>query len=247
MALLADGELNQVADLRNYDSSVLEVAAVEGIDLTAKLELAREALLSEARTALGRGAAQPYQTGQVAATPDLTRMHAYTTLEFVYRDAYFSQLNDRYGGRWREYRREALNAWERVRANGLGIVVRPISRSSVPTLTLTAGGFEPATYYVQTTWTRQDGAESEPSEVVTITGAAGHGLSVAPAPAPADVDGWNIFIGYSTTALQKQNSTRLTPGQAWTLPSSVLQPGLAAGRGQTPDIYFQPQRGTCRG
>ena len=40
MALLVDGNPSQVTDLSNYESSIVEVAATEGIDLTAKLTVA---------------------------------------------------------------------------------------------------------------------------------------------------------------------------------------------------------------
>jgi hypothetical protein len=246
MALLIDGEINRIDDLKKYDSSVLEVAAVEGIDLTAKLELAREALLSDVRTALGRSPAG-YQAEQAAATPDLTRMHAYTALELVYRDAYFSQLNDRYGSRWREYQREARSAWEKVRANGIGVVANPLARALPPAVNITEGSLDAATYYVMTSWVRADGAEGEASEAVTASGPIGHGVQAAPAAAPAGATGWNVYAGYTPAAMQKQNQTPLEAGAVWTLTAGTLAAGAAPGRGQAPDLYYKPERGLCRG
>ena len=219
MALLIDGEINRIDDLKKYDSSVLEVAAVEGIDLTAKLELAREALLSDVRTAL----------------------------ELVYRDAYFSQLNDRYGSRWREYQREARSAWEKVRANGIGVVANPLARALPPAVNITEGSLDAATYYVMTSWVRADGDEGEPSEAVTASGPIGHGVQAAPAAAPAGATGWNVYAGYTPAAMQKQNQSPLEAGAVWTLTAGTLAAGAAPGRGQAPDLYYKPERGLCRG
>jgi len=40
MALLVDGNPSQITDLANYESAIVEVAAIEGIDLTAKATVA---------------------------------------------------------------------------------------------------------------------------------------------------------------------------------------------------------------
>ena len=40
MALFVDGNPSQITDLANYESAIVEVAATEGIDLTAKATVA---------------------------------------------------------------------------------------------------------------------------------------------------------------------------------------------------------------
>ncbi len=46
MALLADGNPSQITDLANYESAIVEVAAIEGIDLTAKATVAAKSHLN---------------------------------------------------------------------------------------------------------------------------------------------------------------------------------------------------------
>ena len=96
MALLVDGELSSVEDLQTQDSAVLEVAHGEGIDLGRKLELAKREIEIEVEALLRRSGTGRLE--EVVATLAMGRWHALLTLAMVYRDAYFSQLNDRFGG-----------------------------------------------------------------------------------------------------------------------------------------------------
>ena len=47
MALLVDGDVNHIEDLKEWDTSVLDVANGEGIDLSAKLRLAAKEMEEE--------------------------------------------------------------------------------------------------------------------------------------------------------------------------------------------------------
>ena len=54
MALLVDGTLNTMESLKAQDSGVLEVSHSEGVDLTAKLEIARHEMEIEIDALLRR-------------------------------------------------------------------------------------------------------------------------------------------------------------------------------------------------
>ena len=115
MALFTDGAIASIEDLRGHDTQLLNVATVEGIDVTRKLALAQEELGVEVAGLLGQAMlsgqlSAPPAIGQVVVTPPLKLWHIFRTLEMFYRDAYNSQLNDRYAGsgtntaRWRSGR-----------------------------------------------------------------------------------------------------------------------------------------------
>src|SRR5664279_3386892 len=107
MALFIDGPVSSVDDLAAQDSQLLDVANVEGIDVTQKLALAQDELALELNALLTRLgytgqffwlAPQP-DIGSVVVTPALKLWHTFCSLEMVYSEAYNSQLNDRYAGK----------------------------------------------------------------------------------------------------------------------------------------------------
>src|SRR5579863_5249764 len=117
MALFVDGPASTIDDLTDQDAGLLEVALVTGINVSTKLRLAVE----EIRTDLHLWLIRPRPTlellwgpslriEQIAITPPLKRWETMHTLALVYRDAYFSQLVDRYQTKWQEYARLALDA-----------------------------------------------------------------------------------------------------------------------------------------
>ena len=104
MALFTDCAVTSIEDLRGHDTQLLNVATVEGIDVTRKLALAHGELCFEVGGMLGRlgpvwQAEVLVALEQVVMTPALKLWHIFRTLEMVYGDAYNSQLNDRYGGK----------------------------------------------------------------------------------------------------------------------------------------------------
>src|SRR5689334_1908872 len=111
MALFSDGPASTIEDLHGHDTQLLDVANVEGIDVTRKLTLAQEDLGLELRVLLARlsGSSDVGILGSgpgidhVVVTPPLKLWHTYRALELVYRDAFNSQLNDRYAGKRDEY------------------------------------------------------------------------------------------------------------------------------------------------
>src|SRR3569832_705274 len=130
MALLTDGPASAIEDLAAQDSQLLNVASAEGIDLTAKLALAQETVGIELEGLL-RECSGP-ELRRVVVTPALRLWHAYRTLETVYRDAYFNQLNDRYAGKRDQFRELGMWARERLRQAGVGFTRQPLPRAVPP-------------------------------------------------------------------------------------------------------------------
>ena len=98
MALFTDGPMNGAADLQNYESAILDVAAVERIDLSAKAVLAQQEIATEVTLFLMRRfplqeyplatpVRQKIGVSDVVVTEPLRRWHAHKTLAMVYRDA----------------------------------------------------------------------------------------------------------------------------------------------------------------
>src|SRR5579864_6065801 len=156
--LLTDGCPNTPEDLRVYESSILDVSNGEMINLDAKLKLATEEvseivlniLLDHSSVVTGGDILRRSKgVSDVVVTRQLKRWHALHTLAIFYRDAYNSQLNDRYLAKWNEYLLLARGARETTLQYGIGLVTTPIPEAGTPVLG-SAPGLLPATvYYVQ--------------------------------------------------------------------------------------------------
>src|ERR1700722_3292984 len=128
--LLTDGSPNTTEDLRVYESAILDVTHAEMIDLEAKLGLATDEIADDVlgflldhtganpqffpRFQLGTPAAWRRTRGvsDVVVSRQLKRWHALHTIEIVYRDAFNSQLNDRYQAKFSEYHELSRSARE---------------------------------------------------------------------------------------------------------------------------------------
>lgn len=218
------------------DSQLLDIATVEGIDVTQKLRLAHEEicvdlveLLSHRNSSLLR----------VAVTPPLKLWHTYRTLEMFYADAYNCQLNDRYAGRRDQFHELAGWSREKLLQTGLGIVSTPVRRAATPTATSTPGGPLPdGTYYTTVTWMNgsgEEGAAANPTDVTTT----GSTFAVQPGPRPNNAVGWNVFAGADPAALVQQNDVPLAPDATWQQFAPLALNGRAPGSGQRPN-YLQP-------
>src|SRR3954454_14989392 len=146
MALFTDGPASTIEDLAAQDSQVLNVASSEGIDLTVKLGLTHEAVGIEVQELLRRTSG--FGLPHVVVTPPLRLWHTYRTLENVYRDAYNSQLNDRYAGKRDQYRELSRWAYDRLVRAGIGMTNRPVPRAAVPIVVPGTGGLQDGLYYV---------------------------------------------------------------------------------------------------
>src|SRR5574341_803432 len=107
--LFTDGTISTISDLLGYETAILDVASTEHIDLVTKLGLARQEIGLEVAAFLqqqeGVNAALPKpELKHIVVTDALGKWHVFHALALVYRDAYNSQLNDRYEGQWKEYK-----------------------------------------------------------------------------------------------------------------------------------------------
>lgn len=246
MALFTDGPPSSIEELSAQDSQLLNVANVEGIDVTQKLGLAHEELGVELYTLLTTtsyvgpllwSSSKP-NLDTVAVTDPLKLWHAFRSLEMVYADAYNGQLNDRYAGKRDEYHQRAKWAHEKLIQNGLGIVELPVARAMTPVVTAVAGLIPDGTYYVTVAWVNhagEEGASAEPA-VATTTSST---LRVEAGSAPRNATGWHVYLGPDPESMTRQSAAPIPAGDNWLQPNSVATAGKRPGRGQQPS-YLQP-------
>lgn len=254
MALLTDGPVADIAGLQAYDSSILETARTEGIGLDKKIEVAQRKLELEISVFLLRmgdeglvSLSGQAELGKVVVTAGLERWHVLETLAAVYGDAYNSQLNDRYLGRWKEYARLAEQTAEMVREVGIGVVRDPLPRPAQPAVTAGGSPGPDATYTIQTVWRSASGASSAASAAALYAAGSGSVPSIAVSGAPASASGWDVFVGVDGAVPVKQNAGVIPLNSSWTLPPGGPVAGLPAGSGQAPDYYVRRSRVLRRG
>jgi hypothetical protein len=249
MALFTDCAVTSIEDLRGHDTQLLNVATVEGIDVTEKLAMAHEELSIEVAAMLGRlgqaGQLSAPLVEQVVMTPPLKLWHVFRTLEMVYGDAYNSQLNDRYGGKRDEYRARVKWAYNQAILSGLGIATDPVKQAATPVVLASAGGLTDGAYYVAVAWTNaatEEGASSVPA-MIEVSGSS----FLVETSAPPRVTGWNVYSGTSLATMTIQNPQILAPGQPWLQPDTLSTTGRLAGSGQGPSYWVSVPRTIQRG
>ncbi len=233
MALLVDGGINGLEELKEWDSGVLEVAHGEGIDLTLKLRRAQAELEEEIEKFLReqeRGTIE-----QVVADRGLRHWHALQTLEAVYRDAYFNQLNDRYGAKWKHYFELAQRQARRYFDAGVAIALQPLRRPARVEVQIGDGDQPANSYQIQATVVGAEGQESAPCPVQVAGSPLPHSLRIRLPFAPAGAAGWNVYVGGAEGAPGLQNTAPLALGQEWELPAEGVRSGRPAGEGQAAD------------
>lgn len=241
MALLIDGCINHLEDLRAQDSSILQVGSDERIDLPAKLRLAEDEIKSGLEAFLREEGG--CRVEQVLVTEPLKRWHRLRTLELAYRDAYFSQLNDRYGGRWKEYAREAAAARREYFEGGVAIVNQPLRRPEAVEAVTGAGNAPAANYWFQATSVGQGYVESAPTVITAVQAEEGHTISVRVSGLPAEAYGWHLYAGHALEKLILQTQLPLPAGEAWELPAAGLfTTGRRPGTGQGADRFVSRTR-----
>jgi hypothetical protein len=248
VALVMDGAISTVDDLRALDSAILETSTGEGIDLTNKLRVAEEALHLELAVFLLRAANQNgvsgpgVNLGSVAVTAPLRRWHSLRTLVEVYSDAYNSQFNDRYLGKWKHYSKLTRETSDLLFDYGVGIIGNPVPRAPKPAVTAGPSGGAIGQFYVRTAWRGPFGASGALSETVGFAAPDGERFIVDPGVAPAGVTGFDVYAGADETALTRQNSSPILAGSTWTLPPAGLVTGPAPLADQKPDHYIRRNR-----
>jgi hypothetical protein len=129
MALFVDGYISTLQDLKAQESSVLDMASNEGVDLTSKLILAQRELATILEDFLrdnSEGGTQAISLDNVALSEPIRRWHCLRALMLAYRDAYQSQPSDRYRAKFEMYRGLAAEAGAQALSRGLGVILNPI-------------------------------------------------------------------------------------------------------------------------
>ncbi len=246
MALLTDGIINTAGALQKYESAILTVASTEAIDITAKASLAQEEIATGLHLFLDRSALHNRQflvrrrvdLRDIVVTKPLKRWHAYVTLAMIYRDAYNNQLNDRYQGKWTEYKQLTAEAEQIFYRAGAGIVQNPVPRASEPSLATIALGVSGVSYYIRISWINAFGQEGCASEVQQATTGDGSAMAVGSTQAPEEIDSWNVYAGNGPESVELQNATPIPIAGTWILPPTGLISGKAPGDGQTPEWWI---------
>jgi hypothetical protein len=241
MSLFIDGCISGLDDLAAQDSQLLDIASEESINVTQKMVLAQETIGLDL-VSMCRGGESFSWPGwllcepcldQVVVTPALKLWHTYLTLEFVYRDAYNDQLNDRYGAKRDQFHLLAESARERLIEIGLGIVPDPVRQAATPQLIAIPGNLPDGTYYATMSWVNQngqEGASAVPDAITTSTST----FEVQPGNPPDCVAGWNVYVGTAPQAMYLQNTGLLAIGTLWQQPAALTIGGPMPGNGQRP-------------
>jgi hypothetical protein len=245
--LFTDNPAIAIEDLADYETAILDTAQTESINLTVKIGLAINEVglqLQSRFTPLGVNGltTSPLLTlTNIVVTPPLRLWLLFHALELVYRDAYFSQLNDRYQAKWSEYKDLSTSAAALLFQIGVGTVADPIVQAVHPKLSLVAGTLAAAKYFIEVSWKNVTGQEGSPSETTALDVPAGSTLQVQALSPPPNAASWSVYAGVTPDALSLQNTVPLDPTASWIASSSGLSTtGQPPGTGQPP-AYLRPQ------
>jgi len=238
--LLTDTPPIGIEDLADHETSILDTAGAEGINLTVKIGLARDEVGLQMQSRFPQLGLVNIGLMNVVITPALRLWLIFHTLEIVFRDAYHNQLNDRYKAKWDEYKDLSTFASGLLFQIGIGTVVDPIPQADPPRLSLVPGALTPAKYFVQVAWRNVSGEEGNPSVMTALDVTAGNTLQVQAVNPPANAASWNVYAGATPDSLFLQNPAPLSPSASWTAPgSALLTSGPQPGTGQQP-VFLSP-------
>ncbi|HET8546867.1 MAG TPA: hypothetical protein VFL57_02635 [Bryobacteraceae bacterium] len=251
MALFTDGLICGSEDLREYESSILEVARNESIELTPKLRVAQREIAFELITFLMRHGPEHVDARRgltnVIVTNTLRHWHAMQSLAAVYRDAYHQRMNDRYKEKWARYSLETRTAKETCFTTGIGISLSPIPRATAPVCDSTSGGQLPSrTYLVAVNWRRGTQA-GELSLPLAVEVAAGRLLQVRIEGTPSNIEGWCVFVGRDAERLYEGSSQALPLTEVWTESGDPFAGKPITVQAQSADLFVRLDRRINRG
>ncbi len=254
MALFADGPSVTIDDLTDEDCGLLDVAQTCGINVSTKLRLAHEEIatdlqlwLSRPRPTLEMIWGPVLRIGQVVATAELKRWERMQALALVYRDAYFSQLADRYQAKWDEYAALTRAAFDRFLSSGVGLVSDPVVRAGLPVLGTIPGPQNGGLFYASIAWVNAAGQEGASSDASSMSVSDGTLMTVSAASAPSNAVGFNVYAGPNLATLFMQNNVALPIGGSFTYVPGAVTQGRTAGVGQPPDFMRPLRRTLLRG
>jgi hypothetical protein len=254
MALFVDGPACTIDDLVDQDAGLLPVAETTGINVSSKLRLAKEEIetdlelwLIKPRPTMEMLWGPVLRVEQIVVTSPLKRWETMHALALVYRDAYFSQLVDRYQAKWQEYAMLASSARESFIASGLGLMSDPIHRAGPPVLSSVTGPQGGGTFYASVSWVNAPGQEGAASVASSITISDGNLMTAAAVNAPKNAVGFWLYAGTVLNSMFRQNDVALPVGVTYTyIPGQVTQ-GPLPGSGQKPDFVRPLVRTQMRG
>ena len=251
MSLFVDGPACTIEDLVAQDSGLLDVAQNEGIDLTTKIQLAMDDIIPQIQVWIDRPRSSAYipwrpviRIEQLVVTPSIKRWQVMTALSMIYRDAYFSQLVDRFKAKWDEYSRLSKIAREDFIAAGLAMVSNPVARAAIPTVGSVPGSLAGGTFYAAVSYLNVNGQEGAASEAASMTVSDDFVMTVMPV---APVNSWNIYAGTSLSSMFLQNQEPLGLGDLWTFVPGAVQSGTLPCKGQMPEFVLPLARTWLRG
>lgn len=252
MALFTDGNIATLNDLRGYETAILDLASNEGIDLGAKLALGHREVGFEILSFLlkqGYTFANQRNLDSVVVTEPLPHAEIMWTLGLVYRDAYNSQLNDRYEGKWKQYTDLSRRALSQYFEIGVGLTTCPLPKPEPPNTQLSSGGSLAAvTYSVQVAVCGLDGFTGALSDPLFIHAPDSTRLSVSlGTELPQRATGWFLYVGSGQSEPARQNDQPMSADTVWTCPDGGPRTGLPAVRIQQPDMWAMQRRRLLRG
>jgi len=254
MALFVDGPACTIDELMEQDSGLLAIALTNGINVTTKLRLAQEEIGAELQLWLDKAKpnaemlwAPVLRIGQIVATAQLKRWETMHSLALVYRDAYFSQLVDRYQSKWEEFNKLAGDARESFIATGMGLVNDPLPKARPPLLAGSPAPQSGGTFYAGVAWVNAAGQEGATSAASSITLTDGNLMTVTAVEPPKNAAGFNVYGGTDPYAMTLQNETLLPVSVTFLYVPGQATQGRRPGSGQTPDFIRPMVRIWSRG
>ncbi len=265
MALFTDGGPASISDIKRYDSSAEELARDAGIDLDAKLAAGAEEIGQDIFEFLlfrsspqgavanlllslppGQASRQRLGLSDVVVTASLIRWHALQSLIGLYRDAYGSDVTDRYRLKWEQYEILAREAAEYAFTTGIGLSRNPVPKAPVANIAQIDATASRSDYVVRVTWTNSTGVEGAPSDVWQTALGTGDKITI-PGSAPTGVFGWNVYVGPVDGEPLLQNDSPLAIRAGWTKLDGDLMQGRPAKESQLPDYLVVDRRTLLRG
>jgi len=250
MALFVDGPINGAEELRRYESSLLDVAGTEEIDLGGKLDLAHRETAVELTAFLVRQQelkGNQRGLGGVVITEPLAQWEALHTLALFFRDAYHNQLNDRFKGKWQEYARLAKNASVRLFEIGVGMSRAPLPVAAAPeAIAVPGGGLAAGNYYVAIAWRNPAGEQGRVSSAAEVAAEAGDRLVVTPGEPPSQATAYSVYAGSTPNEMQAQ-SVNVPLHTSWANPAEGLLGTVAELPQQRADYFVTKVQRLLRG
>ena len=259
MALFTDPDVVTLDDLLQFEGSLVQVSSTHSIDVQTKIRLATDEIGDKLMLNLLRaGQSDPQWLNRtriglstVVVTPSLYRWLCFDSLARVYAEAYNVQLNTRFQGKWNEYQKQSDAAGEFCLTSGIGVVLSPLPKPVIPTISTGVGIFQAPSIFVQTTWADRLSNESAPSPIngVILNGSASIQVSMdeISSLAPTNAVGWNVYANTAQGGLGLQNSSPIAIGSLWQMPNTGLISGVNPRSGQMPDITVACVRRWQRG